>query len=61
MAGTEDDPATESPQEGLEEQDLKAMFMSMMKEFKELKQTVAVLTDNPRSKKNKVILIRMNI
>ena len=33
MAGTEDDPATESPQEGLEEQDLKAMFMSMMKEF----------------------------
>ena len=47
MAGTEDDPATESPQEGLEEQDLKAMFMSMMKEFKELKQTVAVLTDNP--------------
>ena len=47
MAGTEDDPATESPQEDLEEQDLKAMFMSMMKELKELKQTVAVLTDNP--------------
>ena len=26
---------------------MKAMFMSMMKEFKELKQTVVALTDNP--------------
>ena len=60
MAGTEDDPATESPQEDLEEQDLKAMFMSMMKEFKELKQTVAALTDNP-FEEEQGDPIRMNI
>ena len=43
MAGGEDDPATENQQE---EQGMKAMLMSMMKEFKELKQTLVALTDN---------------
>ena len=36
--------ATEHAQE---EQDIEAMFMSMMKEFKDFKQTVIALTDNP--------------
>ena len=43
MAGTEGDPTTENPQE---QQDMKAMFMSMMKEFKDLKQMVVTLMDN---------------
>ena len=43
MAGTESDSASENPQE---EQDMKTMFKPMMKEFKDLKQTVASLMDN---------------
>ena len=43
MAGTESDSASENPQD---EQDMKTMFKSMMKEFKDLKQTVTSLMDN---------------
>ena len=43
MTGTESDSASKNPQE---EQDMKTMFKSRMKEFKDLKQTVATLMDN---------------
>ena len=43
MAGTESDSTTENPQE---EQDMKAMFKSMMKEFKDYKQSVVTLMES---------------